>query len=47
MLARGGLKMVASEEIRQALLEFAYEPEAFNVDTLVADVIDMARREAI
>jgi len=39
--------MGASENIRQALLEFAYEPEAFNVDALVADVIDIARREAI
>jgi len=39
--------MSSSEDIRQALLEFAYEPEAFNVDALVADVIDMARREAI
>jgi hypothetical protein len=46
MLTRGGLIMSSSEEIRQALLEFAYEPEAFNMDALVADVIDMARREA-
>ena len=38
--------MKAFEEIRQALLEFAYEPEAVNVDALVADVIEMARREA-
>ena len=30
-------------EIRQALLEFAYEPETFNVDALVADIIEMAR----
>jgi hypothetical protein len=31
-------------EIRQALLEFAYEPESFNVDAVVADIIEMARR---
>lgn len=37
--------MAATEEIRQALLEFAYEPEAINIDALVADVIEMARRE--
>jgi len=37
--------MTASEEIRQALLEFAYEPEAFNLNALVADVIEIARRE--
>jgi len=37
--------MTASDEIRQALLELAYEPEAFNLNALVADVIDMARRE--
>jgi hypothetical protein len=39
--------MTASEEIRQALLEFAYEPEAFNLNALVADVIEMARREVV
>jgi hypothetical protein len=39
--------MAASEEIRQALLEFAYEPDAINLDALVADVIDIARRESI
>jgi hypothetical protein len=39
--------MTASEEIRQALLEFAYEPESFNLNALVADVIEMARREAV
>jgi hypothetical protein len=37
----------ASEEIRQALLEFAYEPEAINMDALVADIIEIARRESI
>jgi hypothetical protein len=37
--------MTASEEIRRALLEFAYEPETFNLNALVADVIEMARRE--
>jgi hypothetical protein len=37
--------MTASDEIRQALLEFAYEPEAFNLSALVADVIETARRE--
>lgn len=39
--------MKAFEEIRQALLEFAYEPETFNLDALVTDVIEIARREAI
>jgi hypothetical protein len=39
--------MVASEEIRQALLELAYEPEAINLDALVADVIEIASRESI
>jgi len=39
--------MVASEEIRQALLELAYEPEAINLDALVTDVIEIARRESI
>ena len=39
--------MTASDEIRQALLEFAYEPEAFNLNALVADVIEMARREVV
>jgi hypothetical protein len=35
--------MKTTEEVRQILLEFAYEPEAFNIDILVADVIDLAR----
>jgi len=39
--------MSASEEIRQALLEFAYEPESTNLDALVADVIKIARREVV
>ena len=39
--------MAASEEIRQALLEFCYEPDAINLDALVADVIDIARWESI
>jgi hypothetical protein len=39
--------MSISEEIRQALLEFAYEPETFNMDALVADVIEIARREVV
>ena len=38
--------MTASEEIRQALLEFAYEPDAINLDALVTYVIDIARRES-
>lgn len=46
MPTRGGLTMSSSKDIKQALLEFAYEPESFNVDALVADVIDIARREA-
>lgn len=37
--------MTASEEIRQALLEYGYEPEAFNLSALVADLIEIARRE--
>jgi hypothetical protein len=37
--------MTASEVIRRALLKFAYEPEAFNLNALVADVIEMARRK--
>jgi hypothetical protein len=37
--------MTASEEIRQALLEFAFEPEEFNLNALVADVIEIARRD--
>jgi len=39
--------MSASEEIRQALLEFAYEHESINLDALVADVIEIARREVV
>jgi len=35
------------EEIRQALIEFAYEPKAINLDALLADVIEIARPEAI
>jgi hypothetical protein len=37
--------MTASEEIGQALLQPAYEPEAFNLNALVADVIEIARLE--
>jgi hypothetical protein len=37
--------MTASDEIRRALSEFAYEPESFNLNALVADVIDMAQQE--
>jgi hypothetical protein len=37
--------MTASEEIRQALLEYSYEPESFNLGALVADIIEIARRE--
>jgi hypothetical protein len=29
------------DAIRQALLVFAYEPEAINLDALVADIIGM------
>lgn len=35
------------EEIRQALIEFAYEPKAINLDALRAEVIEIARTEAI
>jgi hypothetical protein len=35
------------EEIPQALIEFAYEPKAINLDAQLADVIEIARPEAL